>query len=492
MTLVMVVLRFLLDTVSFPELLSEWFVSITPPRVFAVVLGVLQAYAKPLLFVSLLIAQVILGGALGVLYTLLLEPVPYYKEPRWPRGILFGLVLWLLTVMVAVPIAGGGFLGSSMATGQADFLAAIFVPYMVYGWFLTSAYQDLTQRVTLETSSSGRRYFLKWATMGMLALALGGYAARLFAERGPSTTVGGIASGEMPTPLTSNKQFYVVSKNVIDPQLSPVGWELRVEGLVEEPYTLTYDELTALPWVEETITLECISNPVGGDLIGNAVWRGVPLKDILERAGLRPEVVDIASFAEDGYSESLTKEKALEPQVLLAYLMNGEPLSFKHGFPARLMIPGLYGEKCIKWLNKLEAVDRDYLGFWPQQGWSDTAEIKTTSQIRVPEGGRLRTGEILVGGIAFSGDKGISKVEFSPDNGETWLPATLQDPLSPYTWVLWTSTWLPSETGRTWMQVRATDGQGRKQVVDAPFSTFPDGATGLHSVRLTIEAGESS
>jgi DMSO/TMAO reductase YedYZ molybdopterin-dependent catalytic subunit len=296
----------------------------------------------------------------------------------------------------------------------------------------------------------------------------------------------------MPSEVTPNDDFYIISKNFIDPEVSSVGWELTVDGMVEEPYTLSYEELTSLPWVEEFITLECISNSVGGDLISNAKWRGVRLKELLERARLKPGVVDIASFARDGYSESLPLEMALESQVLVAYMMNGEPLPTKHGFPARLIIPGLYGEKCSKWLTRLEAVDHDFLGFWQRNGWSDDARIKTTSQIRVPgKGDRLSHGEILIGGLAFAGDRGISKVEISPDEGDTWLPAIVREPLSPYTWVLWTTEWVPSENGRFKLLVRATDGKGRQQVAEAR-GTFPDGATGLHSIRVTVTAGESS
>ncbi|MBI2855434.1 MAG: molybdopterin-dependent oxidoreductase, partial [Chloroflexi bacterium] len=404
MTLVMIVLRFTLDTVSIPEVLAERLIEITPGRVFSTALGVLEAKAKPILFISLLVGQVLVGGSLGQVYTLILEPVPFYSEHRWPRAVAFGIALWLLTMVVVTPLAGGGFFGGSLNTGQLSFLVASGVPYLVYGWLLSSAYQDLLRRIPLETAPQGRRYFLKWATLGVAALAVGTYAARLLVERGPSTTAGGISSEGMPLEVTPNEEFYTVSKNFVDPAVPQSGWELRVEGLVERPFSLSYEELKALPWVEEYITLECISNRVGGGLISNARWRGIPLRTLLERAGLRDGVVDIASFAADGYSESMPLEMALEPQVLVAYLMNDEPLPRKHGFPARIVVPGLYGEKSTKWLTKLEAVDHDFLGFWQQNGWGDGGLIQATSQIRVP-GGRVSPtdGSILVGGIAFTG-----------------------------------------------------------------------------------------
>lgn len=487
MTLVMIVLRFALDTISVPEVLAERSVEITPGRVFSAVLGVLEAKAKPILFISLLVGQVVVGGALGQLYTLFLEPAPLYGEHRWPRGVGFGIAYWLLAMVVVTPLAGGGLFGGSLNTGQLRFLVASGVPYLVYGWMLSSVYQDLLRRIPLETAPQGRRYFLKWATLGVAALAVGGYAARLIVERGPSTTAGGISSGVMPLEVTPNEDFYIVSKNFVDPVIPQVGWELRVEGLVERPFSLTYEELKAMPWVEEYITLECISNRVGGDLISNAKWRGVPLKDLLERAGLRNGVVDIASFADDGYSESIPLEMALEPQVLVAYLMNGELLDSTHGFPARIVIPGLYGEKSTKWLTKLEAVDYDFQGFWQQNGWGDGGVIRATSQVRVPgRNAALTDGSISVGGIAFTGNEGVSNVEFSPDEGQTWFPVTLKKPLSPYTWVLWTTEWSPPTTGKFNLMVRVTDGQGKQQIAKAKRS-FPDGATGIHRITVVIE-----
>ena len=492
MTLAMIVLRFVLNTVSLPEVLADWALDVTPARLFSVILGVLDAYAKTILFVTMFIAQVVLGSAFGVLYALFRERAPLHKGPQWLGAMLFALALWLVTMVAVVPVAGGGVFGGSLPAKQVNFLVTTLLPYMTYGWFLASAYQDLLHRVTLDTEPSGRRYFLKWAILGAAGLVFGGYAARLVWLGGPAAGTRGISPGEMPLEVTPNDEFYIVSKNFIDPEVSEVDWELRVEGMVEEPYTLTYDELTSLPWVEEFITMECVSNSVGGDLISNALWRGVPLKDLLERAKLRPGVVDIASFARDGYSESLPVEMALESQVLVAYMMNGEPLPPKHGFPARLIIPGLYGEKCSKWLKRLEAVDFDLLGYWQRKGWSDDAYVKSTSQIRVPGmGERLTRGNIFVGGFAFAGDRGISKVELSPDGGDTWLPATIKAPLSPYTWVLWTTDWVPSATGLFQLVVRATDGDGEPQVTEV-HGIFPDGATGLHDNFVLVKAGASS
>ena len=486
MTVVTIILRLLLGTVLLPEIVAEWFVEIIPGRVFSEILGVLGSYAKSILIVTLLLVQVLMGCVFGIIYTILLEPVAVSKEPRWLRAILFSFVLWVLTLLICVLVMEGGTWGDSLTGSRAGFLLSSFVLFMLYGWIFIRTYHSMVQDDYWGSDSSGRRYFLKWFTVLIASIALGGYIIRTIMKGGYSTGGVDMYAGKMPPEITPNDDFYVISKNFVYREFSPVGWELRVEGMVENPYTLSYADLTSLPWVEEFITMECISNPVGGNLISNAKWRGVLLRDLLERAVLKPGVVDIASFTLDDYSESMTLNTAMESRVIVAYMMNDEPLPNDHGFPARLVVPGIYGEKSSKWLAKIEALDYDFQGFWQRVGWSDDAKVKTTSQIRVPvTGARVPYGELLIGGVAFSGDSGISKVEISQDDGNTWQPAILQEPLSKYTWVMWTVVWAHTGTGEFNLHVRATDGLGLEQVAEMQ-GTFPDGATGLHMVGVTV------
>jgi DMSO/TMAO reductase YedYZ molybdopterin-dependent catalytic subunit len=177
--------------------------------------------------------------------------------------------------------------------------------------------------------------------------------------------------------VTPTKDFYVVSKNAFDPEVDAERWRLEITGLVESPLTLSYDEVKSLPAVEQYATLCCISNEVGGDLIGNALWRGVRLKDLFERAGLKPGVVDVALHASDGYTDSISLARAVQDGTLLVYEMNGEPLKPEHGYPLRLLVPGIYGMKNVKWITGLEAIDYDLKGFWQRRGWDDRAEYKT-------------------------------------------------------------------------------------------------------------------
>lgn len=291
MTLSMIVLRILLNTVSVPEVLAERFVAIVPASFFSEVLGLLESFAKLVLIVGFLIAQVFVGGAFGVVYTRILVPVRLDLLPPWTGGVIFSLALWLFTMTLVIPIAGGGVFGGSLAGSQVSFLVTSLLPYLLYGWFLSTAFDDLYNRTTSEKAVEGRRNFLKWSIVGLFAMLLGAFGVRLLSQGGTITSARGIASGEMPLQVTPNDDFYIVSKNFIDPEVSEDYWSLKIGGLVEQPYSLSYEELTSLPWVDEYITLECISNKVGGNLISNARWRGVLLKDLLDRAKLKAGVV---------------------------------------------------------------------------------------------------------------------------------------------------------------------------------------------------------
>ncbi len=287
--------------------------------------------------------------------------------------------------------------------------------------------------------------------------------------------------------VTPTKDFYVVSKNFFsDPVIDPSHWTLQIGGLVKKPYTLTYNQLLKLPYEDRYETLECISNEVGGDLIGNASWRGVSLRDLIAAAEPDSRAVKVVFSAADGYTDSIPYQRAMSPANLLAYAMNGEPLVPGHGAPARLLIPGIYGMKNVKWLTKIELVAEDFKGYWEQRGWSDEAVILTMSEINTIDVRHpaIKAGKVELAGIAFAGDRGISKVEVSVDGGKTWQTATLKDPLGPYTWRLWRLDW-NAEPGEYTVVVRATDGTGQVQTSEET-DTLPNGATGwdMKSVRV--------
>lgn len=292
------------------------------------------------------------------------------------------------------------------------------------------------------------------------------------------------------SPFNDNETLYVISSATRDPQVDKGQWRLEIGGAVDEPFSLTYDELLALPRIDQTSTMECISNEVGNYLIGNVKWNGVRLKDLLERAGVQDGVIDIKLTAAEGYTESIPLAKALEETTLIAYGIDGEALAVNHGFPARLRVPGLYGEKNVKWLTKIEAVREDYQGYWQQRGWTDTAIIETTAVfdtanpfLGTPPPLKRENGVIPLGGIAFAGNRGITKVELRIDDQE-WQVALLDPHNDPLTWRFWRYDW-PAIPGRHTLAVRTTDGDGALQT-DQVRDPHPDGATGYHIIHVEV------
>jgi DMSO/TMAO reductase YedYZ molybdopterin-dependent catalytic subunit len=284
--------------------------------------------------------------------------------------------------------------------------------------------------------------------------------------------------------ITPVNDFYHISKNVFDPEEPPDDWSLEIAGLVDRPRTYTLDELRALPSREQFATLMCISNQVGGDLIGNASWRGIPLADLLSDAGVRPEAVDVLLTAFDEYTDTIPVDRALNPETLLAYEMNGEALDATHGSPVRLIVPGIYGMKNVKWLKRIELLDRDVKGYWQRRGWDDSAPYQTAARIDVARAGRA--GEpAVVAGVAFAGDRGIARVEVSTDAGKTWSDAELRPPLANNSWVLWQLEWSPERSGSHTVVARATDETGALQT-DEVNPPAPKGSTGWHRTSVSV------
>lgn len=485
------VIRLATQVQSLPEVMAEWVLAITPPELFSALLDRLKFAAKPLLYLAIAAGEVAVGGVLGGAWA---------SAGATSRGaVLLTSGVWLATVLLALPLFGGGLFGARLRDGPLAASATILASYAVYGLVLARAYPLLVAPAlptAAKTTRLERRRLLGRLGLGVFALALGGVGWRALADSRPARPAAPVeptpVDGErfhfsgMPTEVTPTADFYRVSKNLFDPAVDGRSWTLRIDGLVERPMALSYADLLALPALENYYTLECISNEIGGDLIGNASWRGVRLRDLLTAAGVQAGAVDVVFHAADGYSDSLPLLLALHPDTLLAYEMNGEPLNQDHGYPARLLVPGIYGMKNVKWVTRIEVVDRDHKGFWQERGWSDVAAYQTHARIDVPRPGtRVRTVPQRIGGIAFAGDRGISRVEVSLDGGATWAEAELKSALSPYTWQLWSFVWTPGQPGDVKLSVRATDGRGvvQTRIVADPF---PDGATGYHEIPVRI------
>jgi DMSO/TMAO reductase YedYZ molybdopterin-dependent catalytic subunit len=286
--------------------------------------------------------------------------------------------------------------------------------------------------------------------------------------------------------VTSNEDHYTVDTTLVKPRVDIATWSLDVIGAVEAPFALTYDQLLDLDAIEQVHTLECISNPTGGELISTAVWTGVRMRDLLQRARPTANAFDVILTSVDGYVDSFPIAKALEPETLLVYLMNGKTLPQDHGYPVRVLVPNIYGMKNVKWLRSIEVATFDKLGYWQEGGWSDGAIVNTGTRIDVPTRTlRWDGGEVTIAGIAFAGSRGVNKVEVSFDGAKTWQAAKLESAAGPLTWRRWSVRWTPPSAGTHTLQARATDGRGD---TETPVSRqpFPNGATGYHVIQVNV------
>ncbi|MCC5784476.1 oxidoreductase, partial [Kocuria sp. CCUG 69068] len=288
--------------------------------------------------------------------------------------------------------------------------------------------------------------------------------------------------------LTPADDFYRIDTALSVPRIDVDAWELRLHGMVERELTLRFDDLTARPLLERIVTLACVSNPVGGDLVGNAVWTGVPIRDLLAEAGPSAEADMVLSTSEDGFTASTPLEALTDPgrDSLLAVTMNGEPLPFEHGYPVRMVVPGLYGYvSATKWVVDLEVTRFDRAeAYWTSRGWTARGPIKMSSRIEVPaEGGRTEAGPAVLAGTAWAQHTGIAAVQVSVDEGP-WQDAELGSVGTDDTWRQWVlRADLPG--GRHTARVRAVDRDGTVQTAE-PAPPAPDGASGWHERTFTV------
>lgn len=352
-----------------------------------------------------------------------------------------------------------------------------------------------------------RRAFLTAAAAVAVVAGAGGIAARAL---GGSVAAAARADLTIPRPsvkapplptgvdlgvdgitpyLTSNRDFYRVDTALRVPDVPLDGWSLRIHGMVDQELNLSFEDLLKRRLVEERITLTCVSNEVGGEYVGNATWIGVPMRDLLEEAGVQDGADAVKSTSADDFTVGTPLDVLQDPQrnALVAIAMNGEPLPLEHGFPVRMVTPGLYGYvSATKWLVDLEVTRfADFQAYWTTRGYSAKAPIKTSSRIDVPRSfGRLKAGRTAVAGVAWSQDRGIAKVEVRIDGGD-WIEAELAAEDNVNTWRQWVYRW-DAKPGSHKLEVRATDKSGYTQTSDrAPIA--PDGSTGWHNVDVTVE-----
>ncbi len=303
--------------------------------------------------------------------------------------------------------------------------------------------------------------------------------------RGPG---GEMVNGLSPY-FTPNDRFYKIDTAILTPNVDVAGWSLSITGLVDRPFTIGYDELLSMAKTEEAVTIACVSNEIGDTLVGNARWQGVPLRSLLERAGVQKEAGQIVGVSVDGFTAGFPVGALDGDRVALVALgMNGEPLPVAHGFPARLIIAGLYGYvSATKWLKEIRLTTWEgFDGYWMPRGWSKLGPIKTQSRIDVPRSGTaVRAGKVPIAGVAWAPTRGIAKVEVQVDEG-AWQEATLGEVVSGNTWRQWLVPW-DATPGQHVIRVRATDGTGATQT-SQETPPAPDGATGWHTIAVNVEA----
>jgi DMSO/TMAO reductase YedYZ molybdopterin-dependent catalytic subunit len=450
---------------------------------------------------------------------------------------LFGeadkLLLNLLIVAVALAAAAGlgllarsrptlarvGFVGFgllALGAGLRDPLAAPITTLIVavvavgialatLGWLVRLAASAAMPRA--EMPAWGRRRFLVTSASVVGVAAASGLVGRTLLDRGRLNATPQV--GSVPDPVataaplpdgaaldvagvspivTPNADFYRIDTALIVPRPNLDTWRLRVTGMVDRPFELTYDELVAMPLHEQYVTIACVSNEVGENLVGNALWRGVRLKELLEQAGVQPAATQIVGRAVDGFTVGFPTVWALadERESLVAVAMNGESLPADHGFPARLIVPGLFGYvSATKWLAEIELTTLEaFDAYWIPLGWAKEAPILTQSRIDTPrDGSRVDPGTVAVAGVAWAPDRGITAVEVQVDE-DGWQPAELSTPISDATWVQFVHRW-EATSGDHLLRVRATDGEGVVQT-DERTRPDPDGARGHHTIRVTV------
>ncbi len=297
----------------------------------------------------------------------------------------------------------------------------------------------------------------------------------------------------LPSFVTSNADFYRIDTALSVPQLSRSDWQLKIHGMVDREITYRFEDLDRFEVVEKLVTLTCVSNPVGGDLISNAAWTGYRVRDLLAEAGVHSDADMVLSMSIDGFTAGTPVDALTDSRdALLAVGMNGEPLPTAHGYPARLVVPGLYGYvSATKWVVDLELTRFDRAeAYWTRLGWSPRGPIKTESRIDVPRSGQdVARGPVTFGGVAWAQNRGVRAVEVridSPDKQGDWQPADLGAGYSNDTWRLWSFNWQATQPGSHTITVRATDNTGAVQTSDEA-DPVPDGATGWHTVSFAVQ-----
>src|ERR1700730_2759494 len=469
------------------------------PGPFLSVMGRVGGYnhLKQLGVGSTMAGQLLFGAIGGAIYGLFMRRNPQRRATKWTMSIF--VLLPIVAVAIALwPVLGTSYRGLPLAAARLITLVGFALSVLVFERTLISAFYFLTRPKTADGDAEfspaiGRRALL----LGGLGLVLAGGGVALVRKLFSVATFsydGTQYKGRIVQSITPNELFYCVTKNVVDPRVDVRLWHLEVNGLVQNPVTYRLEDLKGFHAVEQETTLMCISNGIDAGLISNAKWTGLTLRDLIEPANPLANAARVRLHGVDNYTDTFPLEKALDPTTLLAYEMNGVSLPHRHGYPLRAIVPGYFGEKHVKWLTRIEVTDGNAKGFYETQGWGPDFITPTRSRIDVPDNeSRFSINElrapIEVKGIAYGGDRGISRVELSFDDGETWDDADLYYAGGDLAWSVWSAPdgWKPDEPDNYTIVVRATDGEGDVQEWEEDRSPF-SGVTGFHKIVVHITA----
>jgi DMSO/TMAO reductase YedYZ molybdopterin-dependent catalytic subunit len=510
-----------------PEVASQTLFSLTPGQFESRAVESFGPLAKYSAFTGAIIINFILYGLFAVLLTRLHNK--FHWKGYLGRATLASIVAYVILLIIVISLVTiTESRTQTQATSISRLLIYLILPQIAFGFTLSSFSVRITRpsrkpgienRDTTTEIDYKKRALLRAAIASVVALPILYLGLnRLFptheVQIPPPSSPSLLPLQSRSKPLgfedprlaplldsevTPTYLFYRIDINPIVPVVDATSWSLNVKGLVNNPLTISYEEIKAMPSVEEYATLQCVSNKIGGDLTSTALWKGVRLKDVLQKAQVKPDAKYIAFRCYDGYDVGIPLERGLLDGSILAYEMNLALLTSEHGYPVRAIVPGLYGMMNPKWITEIELVDNVYEGYWARNGWTNVATEDTHSSIVIPGQAPVRDRfrnleleninivpgqRVPVAGIAFAGDRGISKVEVSTDGGATWKSANIKDPLSKYTWVLWAAGFTPAAPqGSNRIVVRATDKTGKVQTSEVR-PPFPDGNTGYHIINI--------
>jgi DMSO/TMAO reductase YedYZ molybdopterin-dependent catalytic subunit len=474
-----------------PHAVGELIINLLPAPLVNFGKDTLGLADKPVLLAIIVVAVLIICALAGELEW----------RRRYAGAAVFGVVAVLGLIGVAAqPNAG--------FTAYVPTIVGLLAGYMILSTLIGKLQEWRQPRdESSAPQSAARRKFLTWTVLVGAAAAAAAITGQVLASA--STAVNSAREKlKLPAPgkpsqaappgadlkikgltpyVTPNDDFYRIDTALQVPVIDPAAWTLKITGMVQNPIQINYAELIAKPLVEHMTTLTCVSNYVGGDLAGNALWLGYPVRELLAEAKPLEGADMVLSTSDDGWTASTPLSALTDPdrEAMLAVGMNGEPLPIEHGFPVRMVVPGFYGYvSATKWVTELKVTTyADDVAYWTPLGWSARGPIKLASRIDVPRKTTVDEGVVVVAGVAWAQHVGISAVEVQVDQG-AWHPAQLAEITGPDTWRQWKYDW-PAAPGSHTLTVRATDASGKLQTAQvAPPA--PDGATGYHSINVKV------